>query len=840
MASLISAATGNFTAAGSWGVVGSPGEIDSEAGTVAISTSNIDSPVFTPGATAIDGIALKMSARAASPSGTFTVTLRNSTTATDVLSVTVNVSDLPSVAGSKPEWVFFKFGSTTTPNGTDSYVVRVVCSTTGSQVTLYRSTSGTNNISKKVRLTTTGAPAAGDHLIVCAQLLSAGSRTDVTITLDNTATTSFGPTVSGGPPQGMVISGYGVLSCGTTASTAYALKIKGVLLISGSGTFNCGSNGSELPASSSLTVTFDCVANVDSGLECVGTLGIFGAPKTAWTTLTADAAAAATTISVADKTGWADSDELCFAPTGNNTTEGEKKTINSAATPTLTAGLTYAHSGTSPRAAEVGNLTRNVLFTGASSSLRGYLYFGPSAGGTMRHYKITHCGTGTTNKRCMDVQTTAVSAGLNLEDWVVVDLGNNVSECVRISGSASDKFYIRRGIQYNCNREIINLAAATTGTDWEVSSCLSVGVNGAHDALGRFVFVDCGGIIKNNVCSGATQDVVAIAFSDAGSFTLDETNHGGNVSHNNASIGITIGTTGSTYSGTLANLRCYFNGRQGVTFAGSALNVVLKTPALFGNLGGNGGNLSFVGPFAVMTVLDGYIANTSVRTAPLGATFGGAATFSYARVTFRNTTFGVSSGILSGHSTADFGYDTGGNNTLAVVLIALDNVTLASSTFLQSGFLTTTPLNDESKLTSQKHNATEDDHRHYVRYGVGQIDAAVYQTAAPSQKLTPNSASGKLQSSVFRKPGNDGGTVTIEVAVRKNASYNGNQPRLILKANAAIGIGTADIVCDTMTVGLSTWETLTYTTGTLTDDGILEFYVDCDGTAGAINVDDWA
>ena len=36
------------------------------------------------------------------------------------------------------------------------------------------------------------------------------------------------------------------------------------------------------------------------------------------------------------------------------------------------------------------------------------------------------------------------------------------------------------------------------------------------------------------------------------------------------------------------------------------------------------------------------------------------------------------------------------------------------------------------------------------------------------------------------------------------------------------------------------WETLTYTTPAVLNDTVLEFYVDCDGTTGWINVDDWS
>lgn len=37
-----------------------------------------------------------------------------------------------------------------------------------------------------------------------------------------------------------------------------------------------------------------------------------------------------------------------------------------------------------------------------------------------------------------------------------------------------------------------------------------------------------------------------------------------------------------------------------------------------------------------------------------------------------------------------------------------------------------------------------------------------------------------------------------------------------------------------------TWETLTYTTPAVTNNTVLEFYVDCDGTTGWVNIDDWS
>jgi hypothetical protein len=43
-----------------------------------------------------------------------------------------------------------------------------------------------------------------------------------------------------------------------------------------------------------------------------------------------------------------------------------------------------------------------------------------------------------------------------------------------------------------------------------------------------------------------------------------------------------------------------------------------------------------------------------------------------------------------------------------------------------------------------------------------------------------------------------------------------------------------------MTASNGTWQQLTGTTSAVNADGGLEFVVDCDGTVGWVNVDDWS
>jgi hypothetical protein len=48
-----------------------------------------------------------------------------------------------------------------------------------------------------------------------------------------------------------------------------------------------------------------------------------------------------------------------------------------------------------------------------------------------------------------------------------------------------------------------------------------------------------------------------------------------------------------------------------------------------------------------------------------------------------------------------------------------------------------------------------------------------------------------------------------------------------------------DQVLDTMSAGADTWEQLTGTTPVASETGVFEVFVDCDGTAGSVYVDDW-
>jgi hypothetical protein len=196
---------------------------------------------------------------------------------------------------------------------------------------------------------------------------------------------------------------------------------------------------------------------------------------------------------------------------------------------------------------------------------------------------------------------------------------------------------------------------------------------------------------------------------------------------------------------------------------------------------------------------------------------------------------GVVAGNRVAHTTADFRL-----NASSFYRVVINNCLLGSATLFQSSIYGLA----RSIWRFERYNRTAGDHRTFTPEGQLRIDTTTFDIS-PSLKMTPLSASLKLESALglrgrgFQVAVDNGQTTQVSVKVRKDSSYNGAQPRLIMKANSAIGIDI-DTVVATMSVGADTWETLTYTTPAASDAGVFEFVVDCDGTAGNVFIDTWA
>jgi hypothetical protein len=127
------------------------------------------------------------------------------------------------------------------------------------------------------------------------------------------------------------------------------------------------------------------------------------------------------------------------------------------------------------------------------------------------------------------------------------------------------------------------------------------------------------------------------------------------------------------------------------------------------------------------------------------------------------------------------------------------------------------------------------------------VTPSVQTTDVPSERLTPNSTTIKLRSGSKYVAVNAGDITNISVYIRTSivtdgTAYNGTPPRLILKRNPAVGV-YSDMVLgqmDVSNIGTGSYVLLAGNTPAAIDDGVFEFYVDCDGTAGWINIDNWS
>jgi hypothetical protein len=127
---------------------------------------------------------------------------------------------------------------------------------------------------------------------------------------------------------------------------------------------------------------------------------------------------------------------------------------------------------------------------------------------------------------------------------------------------------------------------------------------------------------------------------------------------------------------------------------------------------------------------------------------------------------------------------------------------------------------------------------------VNDVNFDTFTSLGKSLRLTPSSPVYKLNTPLVKVPVKIGTTCTITVKIRRSilgdgATYNGATPRLMYAFNPVLGNTTETVGQAPAGFTNSQWEQLTYTTGTFSNDGVAEFYVDCDGTVGWINVDDW-
>lgn len=854
MATLAAIADGNFTTLGTWAVCDAASESDSEADSASTSTAYGDSSTFTPTADDYLGIMLRI-AYVNSWSGTITVCLQDSGGA-DIAgtTVTINVSDIPNLGTVSHSggfgWYYFKFASAVTLAAATTNVS--VKTSVNASVRVY-SSSGNNWARQLVRQETPGSLAAGDKFIVTGAWTAAATKTNVTVTMDNTASTVWGA---------LSIGSYGTVTFGSAASTNYLFVCGGSVLdagrrgvdVHGNGTLNMGTVATPIPTTSTATLQFDMSANVDIGLEIRGygtwvAQGEGGTAKLAKCYLKADAAVSATSLTTGDSagadvnTGWKSGDLIGIGTTTITNTQCETRTLTGDASGTTitVAALTNAHNGSDERRCRVINLTRNVKVYGESASMQGYVTLGTwLTSVNLDSVEFKWIGSAVTSpaKRGITIASNNTSS---------VAMNNIAIYDFAVAGSYGIEVTSNNGTAIAIDDVVMYGVGSSTTASRGLSIVATTGVNSYKNIV---VMNQLGNAASTSAVvlgdAGSTYENIEVvgSYGTGSSLQLNET-AGRLGSYSGLSACGTTAATGvailGVRDGTVSNVKAWHsNGSIGGVAIGNTVGVVVDGITVFGTAGGIN-----LGSSVYANNLDLVVKNFDLRAgySPTLQTIGITLGYSGTRnVLFANGTLGGSSQT---HSTADVNVQT---NTLPHQ-VTFDNTTFNSTTEVA---WSSTMMGSTGYLVSRNHDNVAGEYREW-KYGgrtggAASIlnDTTIYKTASPSLRMYPYSTSVKLTTPDFVVPVASGRTVTVSVWVRKQATadgggdYDGAPPRLIMRADYLAGF-TTDTTCATAAAAVGTWEKLTYTTSAVAHDCVLRFYVDTGGSAAGrfINVDDW-
>lgn len=879
MANLL-AIGGNWNTAASWGLVHSGSMQGSGATSAVWPTSMSYGPSFAGDNIEIDGVAMYFEYRSASPNGWGKVVLRNTTDNTDAAGpVTFDIADLPGepTSGDGGFWAFFKFASPVTLTTGKNFAIGIQAQN-ATQIYGYK-TATANDFNRLLRRTATAAPQAGDVIWIIGETTGQGTGNDITITYDNNVADAYGvlsvshrgildvsPSVTtqlvlaahfyvlagGKYQQGTVATPIGsaythTLQFNAAADNGYAFILRSGGTLIGQGNpltydralLNADIGGIvDVPTGVNPMITrlYGRLMTEANGYTAGATLLINGAAiviRTATTdggetlqiTKTSAAIPAATCIlnniteiTTDVSTGWLTGDDIGIAPTTQTYTQYERKTLGadaSGTTVTLPSALVYLHDGTAPTRAELVNLTRNVIWK-CNNAAYGF-YWSIANKATVNLDWVILSGFGSTSI----IKTTTGSC--NIQRCAVKDCR---ATPFILNHANLDNVTIKDNVGYNVGSYStggygIQVAVATTGTtgvvidgNWII--CLAGGTHGLYS-------LDMGITIINNVMCGCKGN--GFYLTEVGA-TIGIFNN--NKAHSNYENGFTFNTaTGSIGDG----LACWRNRGYTAPASGFELltcfNLNIGTLEAFGN---NTANLYVTGAEITFTGFTGH-GDKAHATA-----YGFNLAAVVAKLKFVNSDFGTASGIKVPHTTADIA----GTPPNIPIYVDLENTKLGSGDGKEVVGMST----PDSFVRSSDHGQVSGAFKSWFLRGIIEKDITYYNTAAPSQRLTPNTHDAKLKSGIKRFSIESGSTATVKANLRKSsaaaggADYDGAQPRLMCKAAPLMGINS-DQVLDTMTAGLNSWEELSGVTPAIDADGVLEVYVDVDGDVGFVNVDDW-
>lgn len=582
-------------------------------------------------------------------------------------------------------------------------------------------------------------------------------------------------------------------------------------------------------SSGSATTFFHCII-----CSAPGTTSFAGSNTHAVTYehfLIATASSIADTVfNISDDTGWKSGDVFCVSSTTRTHTDSDLFPLNAdAGSSSLVSSVQVGRDGnaitylgtTAPMRADIGLLTRNVKVRSTSSTLMTYVYITALCNFNAQWVEFYYMGDTPTKKRGVEIDAGATATAKSITYCSFHDCEDFGFYCANPNTSLNVTF--SNNVLWLC-AEAVTISGSITNTDWTFDNNLVIRTINNTTA---YTMGDVGGTFTNNIAAGSNNWGVRINESGVAFGTWS-----GNSIHS-CNGGLLVNSYGHLSSGQ-DGWTIWHNNNFGINNTGAydTSNITWSNLTLLGNLTTNFNQDTSSG--ITMTGTNVF-AGTTLFSTTNGFNFinGGVFALSISGLDTSASTTGLA--VM----TNDF---NGGSATgTHLHFNILNNCKFGSTNLIPTAFRTL--WSKLSNFAFQKYNQIAGDHRTEMKYGQVKTDTTIFNDASPSMRMTPNNASNKLESARkncgIQVAVSNGNTVTPSVYVRKDAVYNGNQPRLIVRANSAIGI-TSDTVLATYSASTGSWNVISGTTVAATDDGVMEFIVDCDGTAGYINVDDWS
>jgi hypothetical protein len=230
---------------------------------------------------------------------------------------------------------------------------------------------------------------------------------------------------------------------------------------------------------------------------------------------------------------------------------------------------------------------------------------------------------------------------------------------------------------------------------------------------------------------------------------------------------------------------------------------------------------------------------------------------SYQTVSFDNIVLDKSANLAAPYTVAplqlsscnfsNFNFDNSTLNThnTAFAISLSSNIegsyTFTNTTITSAGVRGLSCLPDEniksSGIVYYNKNRVTGQHETVTKKGSRATDTSI-RAGNIGEKISPTSSTQKMKSGSKYIVVNQGDTNEVSLKIAKSANYNGSNPRVMMAKNPALGFDT-DVVMYTYTGNNTNYDDISFMTLSPSRKGILEFYVDCDGTAGSIYIDSW-